>query len=87
MEGTDNGQMTPRGYPNFNSYVQNLRFLVFRMDGQRDGKTDGEMETLIRGGLGNLIVFSRLMDMWRTMFLGCDFFCGAKKNVGKNSAF
>jgi hypothetical protein len=31
-EGTEDGQMTQHGYPNFNSYVKNLRFFVFRMD-------------------------------------------------------
>jgi hypothetical protein len=33
FEGSDNGQMTPRGYPAFNSYVKNLRVFVFRTDG------------------------------------------------------
>ncbi len=32
-EGTDNGQKTPLGHPNFNSYVQILRVLVFQTDG------------------------------------------------------
>jgi hypothetical protein len=32
-EGRNNRQMTPRGYPNFNSYVKNLRVLVFWTDG------------------------------------------------------
>jgi hypothetical protein len=32
LEGMNDGQMTPRAYPNFNSYVNNLCFLVFRMD-------------------------------------------------------
>ncbi len=27
LEGTDIRQMTPRGYPTFNSYVENLRAL------------------------------------------------------------
>ncbi len=26
LEGTGNGQMTPHGYPNFNSYVKHLLF-------------------------------------------------------------
>jgi hypothetical protein len=46
--------MTPRGYPNFNSYIKNLRVLVFRTDGQTDRQT--RMEKLIRCGLGNLLV-------------------------------
>jgi hypothetical protein len=33
MEG---GQKTPRGHPNFNSYVKNLRVLVFMTDGRTD---------------------------------------------------
>jgi hypothetical protein len=33
-EGLNDRQMTPRGYPNFNSYKKNLRVFVFRMDGQ-----------------------------------------------------
>jgi hypothetical protein len=32
-EGTDDGQKTPRGHPNSNSYMKNLRVLVFRTDG------------------------------------------------------
>jgi hypothetical protein len=36
----------------FNSYVQNVRFFVF----QTDGRTDRQMEKVIRGGLGNLSV-------------------------------
>ncbi len=47
-ERMDYGQMTPRGYPNFNSYIKNLRVLVFR--------TDRRTEKLIRCGLGNLSV-------------------------------
>jgi hypothetical protein len=36
FEGTEDGEMTPHGYPNFNSYGKNLRVLVFRTDGQTD---------------------------------------------------
>jgi hypothetical protein len=32
LEGRNNRQMTPRGYPNLNSYVKKLRVLVFWMD-------------------------------------------------------
>jgi hypothetical protein len=35
----DCGQKTPRGHLDFNSYVKNLRVLVFRMDGWTDGQT------------------------------------------------
>ncbi len=48
-DGRDNRQMT---FLNFNSYVQNVRFFVFQMDGQMDR----QMEKLIRCGLGNLLV-------------------------------
>ncbi len=48
----DDGQKTPRGHPNFNSYAQNLRVLVFRTYSQMDRRT----EKLIRCGLGNLSV-------------------------------
>jgi hypothetical protein len=73
LEGTEDGQMTPRRYPNFYSYIKNLCFY---------GITDGKQmtprgypnfnsyienlhflvlqtEKLIRGGLGNLIGSSR----------------------------
>jgi hypothetical protein len=36
LEGRNDRQMTPRGYPNFNSYVKNLCVLVFRTDGQKN---------------------------------------------------
>jgi hypothetical protein len=35
LEGMDDGQKTPRGHPNFNSYVKNLRVLVFGTGGRR----------------------------------------------------
>ncbi len=41
FEGMEDGQMTPPGYPNFNSYVQNLGFVVFQTNGPTDGLTDG----------------------------------------------
>ncbi len=53
-EGMDDGQKPPRGYPNFNSYVKNLRDLVFWTDRQTDRQTDGWTETLIRCGLPSL---------------------------------
>jgi hypothetical protein len=40
LEGRNDRQMTLRGYPNFNSYVKNLRVLVFITDGQMDRQTD-----------------------------------------------
>jgi hypothetical protein len=61
-EGRDNGQMT---FLNFTSYIQNLRFFVFQMDGQTDRQTEKliwcglpslRSSRLIRCGLGNLLV-------------------------------
>ncbi len=43
----DDGQKTPRGHHDFNSYVKILRGFIFQMNGQT--------EKLIRCGLGNLI--------------------------------
>ncbi len=56
FKGTEDGQMTPCGYPNFNSYIKNLCVLVFQTDGQTDRRTDRWTETLIRGGFRNLSV-------------------------------
>ncbi len=47
--GMDDGQMTPRGNPNINFYVKNLRFLVFQTDGQTDGQTDREINQGVDG--------------------------------------
>jgi hypothetical protein len=59
-EGTEDGQKTPCGHPNFNSYIQNLRVFVFQTDKQTDGQTDRQTdrhtEKLIQGGLRNLSV-------------------------------
>jgi hypothetical protein len=52
----DDGQKTSRGHPNINSYVTNLRVLVFITDGQTDRQTDRQTEKLIQCGLGNLLV-------------------------------
>jgi hypothetical protein len=46
---TDDRQITLRGYPNFDSYVKNLCVLVFRMDGQIDRQTDGEINPVWAG--------------------------------------
>jgi hypothetical protein len=46
--------MTPHGYTNFNSYIENLPFLL-------SGHTDRVTEPLFRGGLGNLTGSSRLL--------------------------
>jgi hypothetical protein len=50
LEGTEDGPMTPRGYPNFNSCVNNLCFLVLHY-GQTEGRMEGWTETFIWGGL------------------------------------
>ncbi len=36
LEGMDDGQKTPRGNPDFNSYVKILRVFIFQTDGQTD---------------------------------------------------
>ncbi len=46
--------MTPRGYPNFNSYVKNLRVLVFRTDGRMDRGLDRQRNTPAARGLEEL---------------------------------
>jgi hypothetical protein len=56
-EGMDVGQKTPRGHPDFNSYMKNIR--VFITNGQMNRQTDRQTEKLIRCGLGNLIGSSR----------------------------
>jgi hypothetical protein len=43
LEGMDDGQKTPRGHPDFISYVKILR--VFITNGQTDGQTDGEISS------------------------------------------
>ncbi len=43
-EGRKDRQMTPRGYPNFYSYVKNPFVLVFWTEGQTDRQTDGQTE-------------------------------------------
>ncbi len=48
-ERTDNEQMTQRGCPNFNSYITNLRVLVFRMDRQTDRRMGGQRDTIESG--------------------------------------
>jgi hypothetical protein len=51
LEGTDNGQITPRGHPNFNFYVKNLRVLVFRIHRRTDRWMDREMFNLVWASL------------------------------------
>ncbi len=61
-EEMEDGQKTPRGHPDFNSYVKILRVFIFQTDdGLTDGRTDGRTEKIIWYGLGNLIGSSRLI--------------------------
>jgi hypothetical protein len=76
----DDGQKTPGGHPNFNSYIKNLRVLVFQTDRQTDkqtqtdrqtdGRTDELTEKLIRVGLHNLwlLQVQPLRVGWRNFF-------------------
>jgi hypothetical protein len=43
-EGMDDGQKTPRGHPDFNSYMKILRVLVFITDGRMDRQMDGQKD-------------------------------------------
>ncbi len=56
-EGMDDGQKTPRGHPDFNSYVKIQRVFI------DNRQTDKWTEKLIRCGLGNLISSSRLRGL------------------------
>jgi hypothetical protein len=53
LEGRNDRQITPCGYPNFNSYVKNLPVLVLwtdrRTDGWTDGRTDREINPVWTG--------------------------------------
>ncbi len=40
----DDGQKTPRGHPDFNSYMKILRVFIFQMDGQMDEWTNGRTD-------------------------------------------
>jgi hypothetical protein len=54
----DNGQKTPHGHPDLNSYVKILRVLALitdrQTDGQTDGQTDRQRNTLAARGLEEL---------------------------------
>jgi hypothetical protein len=50
LEGMDDGQKTPRGHPEFNSYVKILRVLVFITDGRTDGWTDRKTDRDVNRG-------------------------------------
>ncbi len=69
FEGMDDGQKTPCGHPDFNSYVKILRVFIDNRGTNR--QTDRQTEKLIWCGLGNLIGSSppaprhRSTDIWR----------------------
>jgi hypothetical protein len=44
LEETEDGQITPRGYPNCNFIVKNLHFLVFQTDGWTEGWTEIQLD-------------------------------------------
>ncbi len=43
-EEMDNGQKTPRGHPDLDSYLKNLHVLVFMTDRQTDRHTDRQTD-------------------------------------------
>ncbi len=45
LEGTGDGQKTPRGHPDFNSYVK-IQRVFFIDNGRADKQTDGEIHPL-----------------------------------------
>ncbi len=51
-EGMNGGQKTPRGHPDFNSYVKILRVFIFQIDEQKDR----DISTLAARGLEALRV-------------------------------
>jgi hypothetical protein len=61
LEGTDDGQMAPSGYPNFNSYMKNLLFFCY--SGQMGGQMDGQIEILIRGWVALLVPSGLLVTL------------------------
>jgi hypothetical protein len=63
LEGMDDRQKTPRGHPDFNSYVKILRVFIFQTDRRTDEQTDRQAEKLIRCELGNLIGSSRFISL------------------------
>jgi hypothetical protein len=44
LEGIEDGQKTPRGHPDFNSYVKILHVFIFQMDGQTNGQMDRQTD-------------------------------------------
>ena len=48
LEGIDDEQMPPRGFPTFNSYIKNLHFFLFQTEGGTNKWTDRQTEKLIR---------------------------------------
>jgi hypothetical protein len=60
----NNGQKIPRGHPYFNSYIKNLRVLLFRTDGRMDGDINlGGLSSLHSSRLSNKIMALRLTNI------------------------
>jgi hypothetical protein len=57
LEGRKDRQMTPHGYPNFNSYVKNLHALVVITDRQTDRQTDRRTDRDINPVWASLTTF------------------------------
>jgi hypothetical protein len=45
----DDGQKTPRGHPDFNSYVKILRVFIFQMDRITERQMDGDINPVWAG--------------------------------------
>ncbi len=68
MERMDDGQKTPCGHPDFNSYVKIL--CVFIWNGQTNRHTDRRTDKLIQCGLGNLIGSPSYIDLKCVIVVG-----------------
>jgi hypothetical protein len=64
-EGMDDGQKTPHGHPDFNSYVKILRVLVFITDRQTDRQTDRRMDRDINPVWASLTTFLQIKYKFR----------------------
>jgi hypothetical protein len=58
-EGMDEGQKTPPGHPDFNSYVKILRVLVFIPDGWADRQMDRDINLV----WASLTMFLRVKNL------------------------
>jgi hypothetical protein len=62
-EGIDDGHKTPRGHPDFKSYMKILRVLVFRTDRRTDRWTDRQTDGEINP------VWASLLREWDFLLL------------------